>query len=182
MPFLPIIRLHTSITAGEKIWAYWRIVYVNAGNVDVLAETHPAYLVNADSLQPSSPICLPPWKVEAGEDPGSLSLQLVVQADATGAHQLGMDYVFLLPLEYWRIYREGPPHVAGCIVNDNPYTGTVKGYGGLWTHSIEGPGLWVWPGKLQRYYFLIEGVSAGGSPIVTQSTVRMYYRPRKQAL
>jgi hypothetical protein len=182
LAYLPLLRLYSSIAGGEKIWAKWRIVYGHGTSENVIYETQGAYLENADSLQQGTPINIPPWKVEAGEAPLSLYLVLVVQADAVGAHTLNVDNVFLLPLENWRIYREALAAVGACIVLDNPYAGTVKGYDGLRTHIAEGPGLVVYPGKLQRYYFLVEGVSAGGSPIALQSSVRMYYRPRKRAL
>jgi hypothetical protein len=104
----------------------------------------------------------------------------VLQAEASGSHTLDVDYVFLLPLERWRSYRATGNYAAGMYLQDAPYQGIIKSYPTVQGHQAEGPGLWVVPGKLQRYYFLLEGVS----PLLPAQdlAVKMYYRARKRAL
>lgn len=179
-PFLPIARIHNNIASGEEFWAYWRIVSTVGANTDVLVEGRPGYLSNTAYLQPGSPLYLPLWESESGDGTPALTLELVLQADDTGDHDLDLDYVFLMPLEYWRNYKMTANYLAGMYLQDDPYRDMVKSYATLMGHQAEGPGLWVLPNQLQRYYFLIEGAS---SMLPSQSsTVKMYYHPRKKSL
>lgn len=182
LSFLPLMRINAVLTAGEDFWARWRVVAKNGATYDILHETKPGYLVNNDGIQSGAPLCIPPWKVESSDALPGLSLQLVIQADDTGSHLIDIDYLLLLPMEYWRVYKALTSVVGGIALYDNPYTGTVKSYSSLMLHQAEGPGLWVWPGKAQRFYFLIEGLSSGGTAISIVTTIRMYYRPRKRSL
>ncbi len=181
LPFLPIMRLANVITATEEFWAYWRVSYTVGGSTDILAEGRPGYLVNSQGLQPGSPLCLPPWKVESGETP----VCAISGSDCAGRRHrqpyAGCGPCFLDAigaLADLQTVRESPARV---VIYDNPYAGTIKSYRAVQGHQAEGPGMWVWPNKLQRYYFLLEGVAAGGTLPAQQSTVRMYYRPRKRS-
>ncbi len=178
--WLPVMRVHNPIASGELYWANWRVALTVGGNTDVLLEGRPGYLSNTAVLQPGSPLYLPVWKAESGDAAPSLDLELVLQAEASGSHTLDVDYVFLLPLERWRIYRATVNYAAGMYLQDDPYQGIIKSYTTVQGHQAEGPGLWVVPGKLQRYYFLLEGVS----PLLPAQdlAVKMYYRARKRAL
>jgi hypothetical protein len=182
MPFLLLVKLGAMPAGAEEFWASWRLVYNSGANRDILATTRAAYLDVNREYQEGGVLFLPPWRVESGESPAGLDLELMVQADDAGDHTLDVDFLFLLPLEHWRIYRQKALLLAQLAVYDNPYAGTVKSYGALQGHQVEGPGLWVWPNRLQRFYFLYEPFLYAGTTIAQEMTVRMWYRPRKRTL
>ncbi len=180
-PFLPVMRLGNAAGAGSGLWCYWRVIARHASGDNVVAESRPAYLSESAILNPGAPLHLPPWQVVSGDTQAGLYLQLRCQADAATSHQLDVDYVFLMPLEYWRIYRPVMDYMAGLRVEDDGYRGVVKSYGVMQGHTADGPGFWLWPGRAQRFYFLAEGISAG-IPIDQSATVYLYARPRKRVL
>lgn len=178
--FAAMLRLHNLPGGGERIWAYWQAAYNVGGGKDVLAESVPGYLSVNDYLHAATPLCLPPWAVEPGETPADLHLELALQAEASGSHQLDIDFLYLLPLESWRVYRKTADALAGFVVNDNPANATLKSYLDMQGHQAEGPGLWAQPGGTQRFYFLAQ--AAGLSSFSHTATVQLFYRPRKANL
>jgi hypothetical protein len=129
------------------------------------------------------PVFLPPWPLAESDMPPGLGLELRVQAGSAGAHALDLDCLHLLPLARWRIYQpNGVSSYGGLRVWDDPYRGTVQA--GAWAiqmHQVEGPGLLVYPGETNRYFFLVES-AAGGFAAGAAFTVRMFYRPRKRSV
>jgi len=178
-PFLPILRLANP--AGAGLWCYWRVIARAPGGDNVLAESRPAYLSESARLNPGSPLHLPPWQVVQGESQDGLYLQLRCQADTSGSHTLDVDYVFLMPLEYWRQYRPVMSWMTHLRIEDDGCRGVVKSYSAMQGHTADGPGFWLWPGREQRFYFLAEGVS-GGVPVNQNALVFLYARPRKRVL
>ncbi len=179
--FLPLLRLQNPLAAGEKLHARWR-AYLNTGSAHPIYEG-PAFTISSTAmLHPAAPLNLPPWLLTAADLPSGLSLELRVQAESSGAHQLDLDYLYLLPLDGWRIYRPLFVCEIPLLVLDDPYSGTLKtGDLGLQTHIAEGPGLWLVPGRANACYFLSDRYSGGWGP-GTRSSVRISYRPRRRAL
>lgn len=184
-PLLPVVRLANPLPAGSKFWHYWRVT-LNA-NVSAPEGVHDcagSYLGAPAMLNPGSPLILPPWVIAPGDSPEGVGLELRVAAAGTGSHTLDIDYVYLLPLDGWRIYRPALKNWnAGLYVLDDPYARVLKSADwDIQTHTAEGPGLWVQPGMAARYYFLMERQGGAGFAPATAASVRLAYRPRKRTL
>lgn len=177
-----LYRVPTALAAGEAFWAYWTVVYNGGMGDNLLASTRAAYLEPVAGLKAAALLRLPPWPVVAGETPMACTLELHVQAGAAGSHTLDVDHVYLLPLEYWRIYRPALDAMGGCSIRDDPYNATLKSYGALQGVQAEGPGLWAYPGRQQRFYFVVEGAAAPPFSCSLTSLVKMYTRARKGIL
>lgn len=176
--FLPVARLALKLQTGEW-WGRWKLVYPHAGGTSVLWESRPTLLDPARGLQPGAPLRLPPWIGSAAEV--GLALVWEVTPPGSASHTLAVDYLYLLALESWRIYRPALVYASGFAVYDEPASASLLGPGGLRAHTAEGPGLVAVPGKQQRWYFLAE-TSAGDDAPEATSTLRLWYRPRKRVL
>lgn len=185
--FLPLLRLHTMLGAGEQVWSFLRVTASwTGGATEGVMDGAPGYLPTQAYLCPCGPLSLPPWPVMAGEAAGeapmTIGLELRAAAAGAGSHQLDLDYLFLLPLDGWRVYRPLLKTWGPLLLDDNPALGTVKGQRAAQAHAAEGPGLVVWPGRLNRYYFLAERQGGGGFAPSCRATVKLSYRPRKSVI
>ena len=181
-PFLPLACLSYPIYPSEKIWYFWRLTITGSAPETVL-DTPGCYLPITASLCPGVPLFLPPWPPGEDETPAGLGLELRAQAAGTGTHRIDLDYLYLLALDGWRIYRPALSAWGdGLRVHDDPTRGVLRaGRWGVQAHAAEGPGLWVEPGRAMRCHFLIERAGGGFYP-TTRARVRLRCRPRRRAL
>jgi hypothetical protein len=168
--------------AGEQTWVTWQLSYVTTtGEMATFYETAGTYLEPGAGWLLGPLLHVPPWHLRA-EDTFSAPLRLSLTAQAAGAglHSLPLDYVSLVPLDGWRIYRPliGVPGLA--FVDDGP-AGVLRGSDGAQSHLPEGPGLFVYPGRPACFAFFVQKADGGNltADIDTTCLVKMYYHPRK---
>ncbi len=143
-------------------------------------------VATADALQPIGSLQLAPWL--SGLSGTLATMYLDLYGQKTGGATLDVDYLELLPLDFWKIYE---PTTRGLLYTDvlldDPNTGLAyvnhvsgfTGYSGIYT-ALGGP-LWLQPGYGQRLYFSASN-DAGASEVARTFTVRAYYRQRKRQL
>lgn len=162
------LRLKTSFPSGAT--------------ADVITQTN-LVTCGSDRLQALGALQLPPWLSGYSSTKASMNLELYGLKSGTGT--LKLDFLYLLPIDHWRIYR---PSTRGLlytdILKDDPpgeqlyvsHQSGISGASGIYTPL--GEPLYAWPGRDQALFFLALNDS-GASEIDRSFTVRAWHRPRR---
>jgi len=178
--YRPVMRLRSLVTAGEKIYAWFKLSFLGAG-ADVMMECEGVVLPTDRYLVVFPPVALPPWpKPPAGFAWEAWHPQIVCQAEAAGAHALAIDFVQMLPTEGWLRFYAVLANKTNTLIRYDGGSGQISRTttGGA-THVAEGPGIMLYPGVQQKLYVLCQNASMD---ISTLSTVQVMYRARKRVL
>jgi hypothetical protein len=138
-----------------------------------------ATLSTSQYLQELGVLRLPPWLTA---QTGLQSFDIGLNLKSTGSNNVDLDFIALFPTDGFRVAKfiDSGPTNTDIYVHDEIYplfymqTSGGKRTGNLSTY---GEPLTIWPGKIQRYYFLTQD-STPAAPIATTHTVKLYYRPR----
>lgn len=186
-PALPLLRLALPLGMGVTSWWYrWRVYALEGAAEYLCAESSLAPMEANCELLSGPALDLPPWLVDQGNPmlgPG-LRLALVVQPAGSGAHALGVDSLYLLGLDGWRIYRPLTSQASVGITDDGG-RGTLYRFGSLaQSHAAEGPGLLLQPGRAHRLMILALSHGAGGKtvPVDLAGLVWVWHRARKRKI
>lgn len=185
-PVLPLLRLGLAAPAGVDFWYRWKVYTLQDGQEYQCAESTIQPLEGACALLSGPSLNLPPWLVDSLYPYGTPVLRLVlsVQAAGTGAHALGVDSLYLMGLDGWRIYRPLTTQPTRGI-SDYGERGTLYRYQERsQSHAAEGPGFLLQPGQAHRFIImaLSQGVAEKSVPIDLPMQVWVFHRPRKRNL
>lgn len=126
---------------AERFTAALDISCTDPGGVErTLWASDPFTIEVGRELAEGPLLFLPPWPAAGGASGApALRINLSLGAEAAGSRTFPLDYLGLLPLDGWRIYRPllGTP---GADLVDDARTGPVRSPGGVVTHTAEGPG------------------------------------------
>lgn len=143
----------------------------------------PLVLLSLNSIQELATTRVAPYLVGA-VDMYPLTLVLSAKHPLDGAHALAIDYLQMTPLDGWRKYEprgygfayqtrivdDGIEDILYVDWDPDGKTGHYIGYG---------EPIAVHPGKLQRLYFLHQGMTGNSDPRRTL-TIKAFYRPRSR--
>ena len=183
-PALPLLRLQAAPPA--ETWYRWK-VYALASEGETLCGQSPIQAAEAGCQLLSGPaLNLPPWLVDqtGAYAAPALRLVLAVQAAGAGAHALAVDSLSLMGLDGWRIYRPLTGQASNGIVDD-PQRGTLYRFEEhAQSHTAEGPGFTLQPGRSHRFTFLALSHTPSGKTVPLDLTMWVWvnYRPRKRHL
>jgi hypothetical protein len=184
-PFRVMMRLRAPVSGGA-LWHRWEIQSLRGGSYHSVWRSESAYMGGTDSggqLLLGPVINLPPWYIDAGTAwSDSLRLRLVAAGDLSGAHALELDFIGLLPMDGWRYYTRLLP-VTHLQIRDDAIRGVMYPRDSvLQTHTAEGPGFLLYPGKPARFSFHAAGADPAGYETSDLLTVSVFYRPRKRTI
>lgn len=141
-------------------------------------------------------IRLPPnGIVEEYDLPGNYYLHLFGKSTTTGSVTPGLDFLMLMPTEFYREYRfirtiggasgDSPDLLIDDGINDEVYiSGRGLAYNAGTKKNVicKGNKIELYPNKDHRLFFLIHPDSTDGGDYDLESTVKIYYRPRRRTL
>jgi len=178
--FRPVARLQSLVAGGEVMWARIGVSYDNAGALESYYSGE-LVLVPLDRLMVAfPPVQLPPWQVLDATSQ-TIAISIHVYEEGGGSNTVNLDCLFLVPLD-------SSLHLIP-IITTYPNTALVYDCGtglmvndgkSILTHLPEGPGLVLYPGRLQRLAFTFRVGNAWD--IALNPTVNLQYRPRKRSL
>jgi len=143
----------------------------------------PLTLVGAGSLQELISLRLPPYLLGAG-DLYPLDLVMSAKIGSAGSHSFGLDYLQLTPLDGWRkLIQKGygldyQTRVVDDAIDGYLYTDGWTPAGKTGHYVGYGEPILLYPGKLQRLYFLHMNMTSGATIYRTLS-IKIFYRPRR---
>lgn len=182
--------------AGRYFRVFMRVTAAPSAAVYVAAEVREEFglvtLARTPSetkISPSSPelidlgaLPLPPG---GGNGSGWGVAVLTLTMRAATATTLYVDYLQLMPTESLRhLVQRGMTVPSGDAVVDDGIAGEAYELESGVRQSIliqRGQPVRVWPGVTQRVYISFD-VAGGSAPVDTQTSVRMWYRPRRRAV
>jgi hypothetical protein len=181
-PYRPVMRLAVNMT--ERLFAWIWVMYTSASGVRTAVFQSEMFYLDVSRAMIEGPVVyLPPWAMQRGSGGNpSVRLELWAQAEGSGAHQINLDYVALMPLDGWRVYR---PFMGmnGISINDDGETGDVRDQNGAVTHLTEGPGFALSPVENSRLV-VAAYQHAGGvvftAAITLQGLVRVFAKRRQK--
>jgi hypothetical protein len=180
--FQIIARFRTAPTAGTRVRV--RVGYGSTGTPLIIANA-PWKELGTDLIQELGAVRLPPWQASAYSTP---AVVLALYGYITsGSGTLELDFLQTTPTDSYRAYRPGQSGVyvdnlhelVDDGVEDQVYHLSAGGipYG---DYVPYGKKIMLWPGRLNRLYFLV--TEASTAPIAHDSHVFVKYRQRRATL
>jgi hypothetical protein len=178
--FRPVARLQSLIAGGEVMWGRIVLYYDNGGTLEAFYGGEYVQLPLDRLMLTFPPVQLPPWQV-LNATSQAVTIAISVYEEGGGTNTINLDELFLVPLD-------SSLHLVP-IITIYPNTTLVYDCGtglmlndakSILTHLPEGPGLLLYPGKLQRLVFVFR--VGNGWDINLNPTVNLQYRPRKRSL
>jgi hypothetical protein len=160
-------------------------IYISAratfrGSTVALMET-PEVRMNADQVQDLGVLQLPPY---LESETVLYNFDVLLYARGANGATVYLDYLLLMPLDGWRVYRPLASGIAqNGILKDDSMAGRlwIEGLAGTQrdVHYIaEGEPLQLTPGQDHRLIFLGANTSNASEPARTFA-VKVFYRPRR---
>jgi len=176
----PVLRLAV-LPGSDDYWVRWKVQQGEAVEYSAWQQ-----LDNGLMQQAMPTIHIPPGKLGEG-NLDVATVTLMCRRDASGSHQLAIDFAALMPLDGWREYQslgDGGLAFGEKLVEDLGekllYSENASGYKKL-THQGIGKGIWLMPGEGQTLYFLFDE-AGGGWSVGDQIKLKVNYRPRRKNL
>lgn len=140
----------------------------------------------ARALRDLGMIRLPPW-LPGVSSLSALSLRLSGKRIVSESLSIGLDFLYLLPVDTYHQYTViGHVLDNGRLIDDgiNGMIYTDDGADGNRQGNVvgSGSGIYLEPGKLQRIYFLFHCALADSAPVDRTLSVKLYYRPRRATI
>ena len=179
--YRPVFRLRNLVAAGEKIWAYCWSGY-NGSTVQVLDKQDGLLLPTDQRLVVFPPMALPAWsRPPTGFSWEGFVLGVTLQAEGTGAHAVGLDFVEALPCDGWQRFIPLVSGLANTQIRYDGGTGVIsRSTSAIGAHAPEGAGLWLYPGLAQRIYVAMQAAPLAN--VDWGGTVKIQYQARKRSL
>ncbi len=176
--FKIMMRFQTA-PAYTNCWIRWKFLFGSR-----VVWSGPLLLLNTKALQDTGIVQWPPGG-DLPENMAGLSLNLYAKRNTAGTHNLKIDYIQLMCMDGFRIYRGSVPidqgdHLVDDGVKQVVYK-TSQGNLGYHTHNVIGQSVMLRPGYVQKIHVL-ELESTGVAPIARTFSVQVSYRPRRVTL
>jgi hypothetical protein len=126
---------------------------------------------------------LPPW-LDTFTDLSDLTLRLYGKRPAGISTTISLDYLYLLPVESYRMFEiNGAVEYLSAIVDDGPLGQVYSQNGSAAARKADivayGSPIMVQPGLLQRLYFIAHSEMGNLSEISRTLSIKAWYRPRR---
>ena len=190
-------------TGAAETNAKWRIKVgmgtSTGGNFDFVGEQveyDDTYADTVMNIREIDTIRLPPnGIVEKYDLPGNYYLHLFGESTTTGSVNADIDFLMLMPTEFYREYKfirtiggqstNNPDELIDDGINDEVYiSGRGLAYNAGTKKNViyRGSKIALYPNKDHRLFFLIHPNSTDGGDYDLESTIKIYYRPRRRTL
>lgn len=137
----------------------------------------------ATTIRSLGSVQLPPWATN-----NSVALSLLMYVKKTGGSTVNLDFLQLTPTDSIRTYialAYGVPYNSRLVddsITDSLYEDSGDATARAGFYEARGAPIMLWPGKLQRLYFLQHGVNNNSADIDRTASICVYYRPRRLTL
>ncbi len=178
--FRPLLRLRSTIAGGERLWLTLQVGYNFAGAVEPVFRCESVLVPESRRMVALPPVQLPPWPVSGGLSE-NMEIDLVLQAESSGAHAFNLDQMLLLAADSFVRFIPAVSSYPTFELEYDSQSGLMKNAGRSFaSHIAEGPGIWLVPGRAQRLFFAFR--QGAGWNIQHAPLVNLLYRQRRRVL